>query len=100
MNSAMEEMAKRARTDAAFRQKLLDTRSQKDPLAAFCRCAQGEGYGLTTGTLFPMGKSTAAQLKSTNGGGVTPYAYFDRPLREFFVELRYYQKNQPPEKKE
>lgn len=43
MNSAMEEMAKRARTDTAFRQKLLDTRSQKDPLAAFCRCAQGEG---------------------------------------------------------
>lgn len=101
MNSAMEEMAKRARTDTAFRQKLLDTHSQKDPLAAFCRCAQGEGYGITIGDIVSDGEEYSCnQLKSTNGGGVTPYAYFDDPYEMFFVELEYYQKNQPPEKKE
>lgn len=48
-----------------------------------------------------MGKEYSCnQLKSTNGGGVTPYAYFDDPYEMFFVELEYYQKNQPPEKKE
>ena len=76
-------------------------RSQKDPLAAFCRCAQGEGYGLTIGDIVSDGEEYSCnQLKSTNGGGVTPYAYFDDPYEMFFVELEYYQKNQPPEKKE
>ncbi len=101
MNPAMEQMARRAKTDTAFRQKLLDTRSQTDPLAAFCRCAQAEGYDLTIGDIISDGEEYSCnQLKSTNGGGVTPYAYFDDPYEMFFVELEYYQKTQPSEKKE
>lgn len=52
------------------REKLLATRSEKDPLSAFCRVCREMGYEIYEMELICAGEEFHAAMKrSTNGGG-------------------------------
>lgn len=66
----LDELQRKAETNEEIRQKLLATRSQKEPLIAFCRAAQELGYELYPMDVIVAGEDFHAQMKrSTNGGG-------------------------------
>ena len=72
MNSfeILEDLRARARRDASFRGQLLLTRSEPDPLAAFCALARRSGYELYEMDVIQAGEEFHAAMKrSTNGGG-------------------------------
>lgn len=66
----LDELQRKAEANEEIRQKLLETRSQKEPLIAFCKAAQELGYGLYPMDVIAAGEDFHAQMKrSTNGGG-------------------------------
>ncbi|RKM59689.1 hypothetical protein D6856_10780 [Butyrivibrio sp. XB500-5] len=72
MNTAdkLEVLLNKAKEDAALKQSLLDTRSEADPLAAFCKAAGGAGVELSVMDIVNQGEEFYAEIKrSTNGGG-------------------------------
>ena len=72
MNTAdkLEVLLNKAKEDAALKQSLLDTRSEADPLAAFCKVAGGAGVELSVMDIVNQGEEFYAEIKrSTNGGG-------------------------------
>lgn len=86
----LDELLSAARSDPAVKAQLLATREQKDPLTAFCSTASSLGYPMDPGELIATGEEYSCnQLKSTNGGGVTPYAYFDDLYDNFFTALSF-----------
>ncbi len=63
-------LQKKAKTDEAFRERLMKTRGEAEPLAAFCRLSTEEGYPLYEMDLIAAGEEAYAAMKrSTNGGG-------------------------------
>lgn len=88
MNDALLKMTERARQDDLFRSALLKTRESSEPMIAFCEFASEQGYPITVGELLTMGEEYSCnQLKSTNGGGVTPTPYFDDAYEMFFAGI-------------
>ncbi|WP_036610295.1 Nif11-like leader peptide family natural product precursor [Oribacterium sp. P6A1] len=70
VETVMAALRKKALEDAEFRQKLLDTQKEKNPLAAFCNIAREEGYELYEMDILTYGEEFYAAIKrSTNGGG-------------------------------
>lgn len=73
MNSVpeiLDELQSRAQHDAGVREKLLLTKSQPEPLTAFCRVCRELGYEIYPMELIAAGEEFHAQMKrSTNGGG-------------------------------
>ena len=66
----LEEMQQRARRDAAVKSALLATRTEADPLSAFCKCARSLGYELYPMEVVQAGEDFyASYRRSTNGGG-------------------------------
>ena len=66
----LDALQERARKDPALRQRLLDTRAEKDPLSAFCETCRRLGYPIYEMDLISAGEAFYAQMKrSTNGGG-------------------------------
>ena len=61
----------KAKKDPELRKALFATRSEKNPVDAFCKKCQEEGYPIyTIGSVFRQGKSFMLPLRrSTNGGG-------------------------------
>ena len=79
------EMAKK---DTLFLEELLETTHGSNALLDFCACAQRRKINVTPGYFLSLGESYSCnQLKSTNGGGVNPYLYFDDPFEMLCVQL-------------
>ena len=88
MNDILQKLLDAAKKDESLRRELLDTRNAEDPMSEFCRVATEKGFPVTIGGLLTVGEElNCQQLKSTNGGGVTPYSYYDDAYEMFFTEL-------------
>lgn len=69
-NDILENIRQRALSDAAFRKRLLETRSAKEPVSDFCRICRENGYELYEMDIISLGEEEYAAMKrSTNGGG-------------------------------
>ena len=70
VETVMAALRKKALKDKAFRQRLLDTQKEKNPLSAFCDIARSEDYELYEMDILTYGEEFYAAIKrSTNGGG-------------------------------
>ena len=66
----LDELQNRALREPDVREKLLSTKSEKDPLSAFCRVCRELGYEIYEMELVNAGEEFHAAMKrSTNGGG-------------------------------
>lgn len=66
----LDELQKKAQNDRELRERLLATRTEKNPVSAFCRECRTEGYEVYEMDLILEGEEFYAQIKrSTNGGG-------------------------------
>ena len=55
MNEKLVKILTEARHNPDLKQKLIDTKSAKDPMQAFCEVATEAGYPMTVGELFQIG---------------------------------------------
>lgn len=86
----LDQMLTLARKNPDVRSRLLDTRKAQEPMLAFCEEAARLGYSFTPGELIAAGEEYSCnQLKSTNGGGVNPYDYYDDLYDNFFTSLAF-----------
>ncbi|ETP73682.1 hypothetical protein UYO_0319 [Lachnospiraceae bacterium JC7] len=70
VETVMAALRKKALEDRTFRQRLLDTQKEKNPLSIFCDIAREEGYELYEMDILTYGEEFYAAIKrSTNGGG-------------------------------
>ena len=66
----LDELQRKALEDRSVREKLLATRSDKEPLQSFCKACRELGYEIYPMELIAAGEDFHAQMKrSTNGGG-------------------------------
>ena len=66
----LDEMARKAKADRTVKEKLLATRSEPDPVAAFCREAGVLGFELNEIDLIMAGEELYTRIRrGTNGGG-------------------------------
>ena len=66
----LEELLKKAKVDMSLRQKLFDTRNEKNPVSAFCITCRELGYEIYDMDSISAGEEFyAAMRRSTNGGG-------------------------------
>ncbi|MBQ6321242.1 MAG: hypothetical protein IJI24_00080 [Lachnospiraceae bacterium] len=66
----LDELQKQAHKNEALRQKLLATRTDADPLFAFCAAAREEGFEIYPMDVVNAGEEFYASMRrSTNGGG-------------------------------
>ncbi len=85
----LQQLLDKAYHDPPLRQKLLETRCQPVPMAAFCQAACEAGCPLTVGELFAVGQEYSDnQCKSTNGGNPNPYEGLDDAYENFMVSLQ------------
>ena len=89
MNEKLVKILTEARHNPNLKQKLIDTKSAKDPMQAFCEVATEAGYPMTGGELFQIGEEYAANLlKSCNGGAVYPIDDWGDCYEDFFAALK------------
>ena len=78
-----------AKGNRTFLTELLKAAHSNNALYDFCVSAQKYGIEVTPGDFFDAGETYSCnQLKSTNGGGVNPYMYFDDPFEMLCVQLK------------
>ncbi|MCI7813308.1 MAG: hypothetical protein SO016_09770 [Lachnospiraceae bacterium] len=66
----LDELQTKAKQNPEIRRVLLETRSEKNPVTAFCRKCQELGYPLYEMDLINAGEEFYATMRrSTNGGG-------------------------------
>lgn len=66
----LDTLQQKALRDEELKRKLLDTRSEKNPVAAFCRTCRELGYPIYEMDLIQAGEEFYASMRrSTNGGG-------------------------------
>lgn len=66
----LDELQQKARYNSNIREKLIATRSRREPLMAFCEACRELGYEIYPMDLIAAGEEFHAQMKrSTNGGG-------------------------------
>jgi hypothetical protein len=66
----LEELQEKALHDAKLKKALLDTRTDQEPVFAFCRICQENGYEIYPMELINAGEEFYATMRrSTNGGG-------------------------------
>ena len=89
MNEKLVKILTEARHNPNLKQKLIDTKSAKDPMQAFCEVATEAGYPMTVGELFQIGEEYAANLlKCCNGGAVYPIDDWGDWYEDFFAALK------------
>lgn len=66
----LEELLKKAKADDGLRQRLFETRNEKNPVSAFCKACREMGYEIYDMDLISAGEEFYATMRrSTNGGG-------------------------------
>lgn len=82
----LDELKQKALHDENLRQELLDTKKDQQPLTAFCRKCQENGYPIYEMELVLAGEEFYATMKrSTNGGGEnSPMLEGEDDFYEFF----------------
>lgn len=79
----------KAKKNQTFLTELLNAAHSDNALYNFCISLQKYGIEVTPGDFLDAGETYSCnQLKSTNGGGVNPYMYFDDPFEMLCVQLK------------
>ena len=83
----LDELQKKALKDEKLRKKLLATKTEEQPLAAFCKVCQDSGYPLYEMDLLCAGEDFYASMRrSTNGGGEnSPKLQWEDDFHELFL---------------
>ncbi|MCI6731065.1 MAG: hypothetical protein MR487_01870 [Lachnospiraceae bacterium] len=87
---ALEELKQKAKQDPDLKKRIMNTRTETDPMAAFCRLCRELGYPVYEMDLIQAGEEFYAAIKrSTNGGGEnSPVLEGEDDFYElFFAEL-------------
>ena len=80
-NVIFDVIFERAKADKAFKTELINAYKSSEPLMGFCDICTKNGIPVTAGDIITLGEEYSCnQLKSTNGGGVIPYDYYDDPF--------------------
>lgn len=88
MNEQLWKLLQKARADAALRQKIWETRKDKDPALALCLLAEAEGFPVSVGELFAEGEEFCSNLrKSCNGGASEPIEGWQDGYDMFFASM-------------
>lgn len=78
----------KAKCDDVFRAQIIAAYNGAEPLVDFCRVCVNHGFDITPGELIALGEEYSCnQLKSTNGGGVNPYDYYDDPFEMLMTSV-------------
>ena len=87
VQETLEQVQKHAKEDEAFRQELLATRQENNPVSSFCKKCTEAGFPLYMMDLLGEGEeSYAAMRRSTNGGGEnSPLLAGEDDLYEMFL---------------
>ena len=87
INDILLAMKKRAMADEADKEKILATKTAKQPIPAFCALAREWGYPLYEMDLITAGEDAyAAMRRSTNGGGEnSPGLSYEDDYYELFI---------------
>lgn len=84
----MQRLLYKAKNDNEVKQALIATKSDPDPLKAFCETAQRLGYDITAGELFAHGLTmNDEKLRATNGGGSFEIEGWNDLYENFMEEL-------------
>lgn len=85
----LEELLKKAKVDMSLRQKLFDTRNEKNPVSAFCKTCRELGYEIYDMDLISAGEEFYATMRrSTNGGGEnSPMLEGEDDFYELFLQV-------------
>ncbi|MBO5525840.1 MAG: hypothetical protein J5993_03740 [Clostridia bacterium] len=88
MDGRLSQLQASAFHDEALKERLLESRREKDPMAAFCAIAEEYGIKITPFELASLGEeSCAMMLRSQNGGGeIEPMGWSD-DYELFFLSL-------------
>ena len=90
MNETLSKLLEAARKDPVLKEKLLQTRRDKDPMDSFCKLATELGYPITIGELVAMGENFCDDwLISINGGATYPIEYWGDMYELFFSSLNF-----------
>ena len=85
-----------ARNDPGLRRRLLETRREADPMAAFCRDASACGFSVTPGEMVASGEEYCSNLhKSVNGGASYPIEGWDDEYELFLAALELAERSRP-----
>ncbi len=89
INFELAQLARRAKENAGLKQSLIETRTQPDPIRAFCdKCAELGYRSITPYELATAGDAfVAAMLRSVNGGGVDAPDGWNDFYEMFFDEI-------------
>ncbi|MCH4239934.1 MAG: hypothetical protein LKF71_06695 [Oscillospiraceae bacterium] len=84
----LSELLDAARKNHVLKQELLQTRTAKDPMDAFCFCAQRNGFPITVGELFEAGEQFTDDIFcSCNGRAEEPIAEWSDAYESFLAAL-------------
>ncbi|MBR1635551.1 MAG: hypothetical protein IJ682_10895 [Lachnospiraceae bacterium] len=83
----LEQVKAKAVADVDFREALLATRNEKNPVSTFCRVCADAGFAVSAMDLVDAGEEAyAAMRRSTNGGGEnSPLLQGEDDLYEMFL---------------
>lgn len=88
MNENLWKLLEAAKEEPSLKEKIMDTKKEKDPAFALCRLATQLGYPITVGELFAEGEEyTSNLLKSCNGGASYPLDGWEDSYDLFFASL-------------
>ena len=88
----LSQLLERAKNDFILREEIFKTRTEKEPVSAFCaKCAELGYTHITPYELMTAGEAfCATMLRSVNGGGVEAPDDWDDFYEMFFDELEMY----------
>lgn len=88
MGEKLTELLFLAMHDKELKEKLIKTKSSKEPLEDFCNLAKDYGFNITIGELICDGEEfCSAMLRSVNGGGVDAFDSWTDFYELFFASL-------------
>ncbi len=70
ITDTLEKLFDKAKVDSELRNKLIETKNSKNPVADFCQIATDNGFQMSVMDMINQGEEFYAEIKrSTNGGG-------------------------------
>lgn len=88
MQDVLDRIYDEAKHNKNFLKRLLCAKQGKNAMFDFCSIVSEYGFVICPGDFLDFGETYSCnQLKSTNGGGVNPYTFYDDPFEMFYVQL-------------